>query len=74
MAGKHLTQTGLNRAMWFMLKSLGGKVTIPERAIEKPNPDDAMQIQYDPSVKSFTFSLHKVKEQKQSLIIQPGMN
>lgn len=74
MPNKKLTQTGLNRAMWYMLKSLGGKVTIPERAIEKPNPEDAMQIQYDPTVKSFTLSLHKVKTEEKSLIIQPGMN
>ncbi len=74
MPNKKLTQVGLNRAMWVMLRRLGGKITIPEGALERPNPDDAMQIQYDPSVKSFTFSLHKVKEQKQSLIIQPGRN
>lgn len=74
MPNKKLTQTGLNRAMWVMLKRLGGKITIPEGALEKPNPDDAMQIQYDPSVRSFTLSLHKVKEKTKSLIIQPGMN
>ncbi len=58
-----------------MLKKLGGKHTIPERALEQPNVDDAMQIQYDPSTKSFTFSLHKVKGEKKSPIIQlPGIH
>lgn len=74
MPNKQLTQTGLNRAMWVMLKRLGGKTTIPEGALEQPNPDDAMQIQYDPSIKSFTFTLHKVKTPEKSRIIQPGMN
>lgn len=59
--GKQLTQAGINRAMWIMLRKLGGKTTIPEGALEQPNKDDAMQIQYDPSVKSFVFSLHKIK-------------
>ena len=72
MPNKQLTQTGLNRAMWIMLKKLGGKINIPGRLLEMPNPNDAMQVQYDPGSDSFTLSLHKVKEQKQSIIIQQG--
>lgn len=74
MPNKQLTQTGINRAMWIMLKKLGGKITIPEGALESPNVDDAMQIQHDPSTKRFVFSLHKVKGEKKSPIIQLGRN
>ena len=73
MPNKQLTQTGINRAMWIMLKKLKGKITIPGRALEEPNTDDAMQIQYDPSTDSFTFSLHKIPDEKKSPIIQ-GLN
>ncbi len=68
MPHKQLTQAGLNRAMWIMLKRLGGKVAIPERLLEQPNPDDAIEIKYDPSVKSFVFELHKVRAQDKSII------
>ena len=68
---KRLTQTGINRAMWIMLKCLNGRVVIPGRALEEPNVDDAMQIQHDPSTDSFIFTLHKVKGEKKSPIIQP---
>ena len=74
MAGKQLTQAGLNKVIWSLLRRVGGKFTISERAIETPDPDDAIRIQHDPSIKSFTLSLHKVKKEDKSLIIQPGMN
>lgn len=73
MPNKKLTQTGLNRAMWIMLHKLEGKIIIPEGLLEKPNVEDAIQIQYDPSIKSFIFSLHKVRENQTSVILQPGM-
>ena len=57
-----------------MLRALKGKFTISEREVENVTPEDAMQIQYDPSVKSFTFSLHKIESQQKSLIVEPGMN
>ena len=75
MAGKQLTQVGLNRAMWLMLKRLGGKIIIPEHLIENPNQEDAMKIQHDPAMKVFVFSLHKVKDNANiSKIIVPRMN
>ena len=75
MPNKQLTQTGLNRALFQMVKKLGGKVVIPDIALAVPNPDDAMLIQYHPNEKVFVFSLHKVKDNKNiSSIIIPGVN
>ena len=75
MTVKNLTQVGMHRAMWVMLKRLGGKIVIPERQIESPNQDDAMKIQYDPATKVFVLSLHKVKDNVNiSDIIVQGTN
>ena len=71
---KELTQTGLNRAMWIMLKKLGGKIVIPEYDIEKSNVEDAMLIQHCPNEHMFVFSLHKVKDNNISNIIIPSRN
>ena len=61
MANKQLSQTGINRVMWHLLRTQqDGKFTIPEHAIDRPNPEDAIRIDYDPSVKSFTLSAHKI--------------
>ena len=62
MPNKELSQAGLNRVMWHLLrKQKDGRFTIPLNAIDQPNPEDAIQIQYDPSVKSFTLSAHKIR-------------
>ena len=75
MQRKQLTQTGLNRAMWIMLRKLGGRVVIREHDLENPNIEDAMEIQHDPAAKVFVFSLHKVKDNKNiSRIIIPSRN
>ena len=72
---KELTQTGLNRAMWIMLKKLGGKVIINERDLENPNKEDAMLVQHCPNEHCFVLSLHKVKDNKNiSNIIIPSLN
>ena len=77
---KQLTQVGLNRAMWIMLKRLLASekrdvVIIHEKHLEMPNLDDAMKIQYDPLVGAFIFSLHKAKDNKNiSSLIVPGRN
>ena len=72
---KELTQAGLNRAMWIMLKKLGGKIAISEHQIEIPNAEDAMLVQHCPNEHMFVFSLHKVKDNKNiSNIIIPSRN
>jgi hypothetical protein len=72
---KTLSQVGLNRVIWHLLKTQpDGRFTIPEHAIDEPNPEDAIRIDYDPSVKSFTLSAHKIRAPRPSLIIQPGPN
>jgi len=70
---KELTQTGLNRAMWIMLKKLGGKVVIRESDLENPNHEDAMLIQHSPNEHVFVFSLHKTKKSMSNIII-PSVN
>ena len=74
MALKKLTQAGINRVIWHLLKRVGGKINIPERAIDGVNTDDAIRIDYDPSLKTFTFSLHKIKKPEDAIIVQPGLN
>lgn len=74
MPNKQLTQAGINRCIWAMLKQLGGKFVISEREVERTNTEDAIRIDHDPSIQTFTMSIHKVKNKKDSLIIQPGMN
>jgi len=77
MSRKTLSQAGLNRVIWHLLRERqDGKFTIPENAIDKPNPEDAIQIQYDPSVKSFTLSAHKIKANRKevsSIILPSGV-
>ena len=58
---KELTQMGLNRAMFLMLKKLGGKVVISEGEIEHSNKEDAMLIQHHPADHVFVLSLHRVR-------------
>ena len=73
MTGKQLTQTGLNRAMFIMLKRLGGQIAIKEHAIENPSPEDAMKVQHDPASKVFVFSLHRVRKSISQILV-PGRN
>ena len=69
---KVLTQTGLNRAMYIMLRKLGGKIVIRDSDIDSPDKEDAMLIQYHPSDHVFVLSLHKAKDENN--IIIPSMN
>lgn len=74
MPHKQLTQAGLNKVIWHLLKRIGGKFTISEKAVEAPSLTAAIRIDHDAATKTFTLSLQKVKKPKQSLIIQPSMN
>ncbi len=75
MPGKELNQVGLNRAMFVMLKWLGGRIVIKAHEIENGNTDDAMKIQYDPDSKVFVFTLHKAKDNENiSRLLIPGRN
>lgn len=74
MANKQLSQAGLNRVIWHLLRTQNdGKFTIPESAI-MPNPEAAVKIQYDSSTKSFILSAHVINplERKESTIILPN--
>ena len=52
----------LFRSIWHLLKTQqDGRFSIPEHAIEEPSPEDAIRVDYDPSIKTFTLSAHKVK-------------
>jgi len=77
MSNKTLTQTGLNRVIWHLLKGRkDGKFTIHERDIEQPNPEEAIKINYDSSSKSFILSAHKIKANRKeasSIILPSGV-
>ncbi len=74
MAGKQLTQAGLNKTIWNMLKRLGGKFQITEHELAVMS-DDAIKIQHDPVTKTFYFSLCQAKEDEKSNILLPnGLN
>ena len=76
MAHKHITQAGLNRAMYRMLAALGGKFLVKAVDVEQVNAGTAIKIDYTESTDEFTFRLVRTKdvEKKPSLIITPGMN
>ncbi len=68
MPGKHLTQAALNRAIWILVRRLGGKVVISEQEIGIPS-DDALKIQHYPKDGNFVFTLTKEAEGEKSPII-----
>lgn len=74
MANKRITQKGMHKVLWKLLKKAGGTFTISDREITEARPNDAVRIVYDPSIKSFTLSLHKLKESDQlsDIIVTPG--
>ena len=77
MINKKLTQTGLNRVIWHLLRERqDGKFTIHERDIEQPNPEEAIKINYDSSSKSFILSAHKIRADRKevsSIILPSGV-
>ncbi len=75
MANKHLTQQGLNRVIFKILKMLPDqKIVISERELEQKSLD-AIKIQHDPTTKQFVLSVHRLKRKEvKSTLILPGMN
>lgn len=75
MSHKHITQTGLNRAMWRMLAALGGKFVVKASDIESLKANSAIKIDHVESRDEFIFRLVRMPDApKESLIITPGMN
>ena len=72
MAGKQLTQAGINRVIWHLLKKVGGKFVISEADLAMDS-EDAIKIQHHPSDDVFVFELAKAPPEKKT-VISRGLN
>lgn len=70
MAGKQLTQAGINKTIWNMLRQLGGKFHITEQELARVSAD-AIKIQHDPATKTFYFSICEVRDEEKSNLVFP---
>lgn len=69
---RNLTQAGMNRVIWHMLKALGGTFKISHKDLEAVNPDIAIRVDHTESTDIFTLSLQhlNVMAQDNSKIIE----
>ncbi len=76
MAGKQLSQAGLNRVIWKLLAAVGGKFTISNKELETFRSDAAIKIDYNEILDNFTLSLKRLPNAKESsnIILPQRMN
>ena len=71
---KMLTQEGLNKVIWKLLKKNGGSVVITEQELAEVRME-AIMVQHDSRHRAFRLSLTKPqKVETRSNLILPGRN
>ena len=59
---RELTQAGMNRVIWHMLKALGGKFTISYKKLEAVNSEIAIRVDHIESTDTFALSLQRFSD------------
>ena len=62
---RNLTQAGMNRVIWHMLKALNGKFTISYKDLQAVNPDIAIRVDHIESTDTFEFQLQGLTDMAQ---------
>ena len=71
---KTLTQEGLNKVIWKLLKKNGGSIIITEQELDEVR-SEAIMVQHDKRHRAFRLSLTRPqKVETRSNLILPGMN
>lgn len=77
MPHRQLTQAGMNRVVWKMLKALGGTFTISNRELDIIDPNIAVRVDHQASTDTFKFTLQRLNDivkDKNKIIIAPDFN
>lgn len=59
---RQLTQAGMNRAIWHMLRALKGRFTISFKQLQAVDPNIAIRVDHIESTDTFVLSLQRLND------------